>query len=167
MKTVIVCVSVSHGNTEKIARAIGEALDARVVEPEDITAAELAACDLVGFGSGIYGMAFHPRLCRFIHDLPRTEGQKAFVFATRGGPELPFWPYTRPLARVLESKGFEVIDTFLCRAWDTWGPLRLVGGINKGRPNAGDLDAARAFGERLTVDQSESVQSRPARPSSP
>ena len=124
-------------------------LDARVVEPGEIAAAELAACDLVGFGSGVYGMAFHPRLYRFVRSLPRVEGRKAFVFATSGGPELWFWPFTLPLTRLLRFKGFEVVDTFTCRGFDTWLPLRLIGGINKGRPNAADLDAARAFAATL------------------
>jgi len=42
-----------------------------------------------------------------------------------------------------------VVDKFSCRGFDTWLPLRLVGGLNKGRPNAADLDAARAFATRL------------------
>jgi flavodoxin len=149
MKTMIVCVSLSHGNTKKVARAIGEVLDARVVEPEEVTAEELATCDLVGFGSGIYAMAFHPRLRRFVRSLPPVEGQKAFVFATSGSRELWVWPFTGPLRLLLESKGYDVVDTFSCRGFDTLLPLRLVGGINKGRPNAADLDAARAFAATL------------------
>ncbi|MEU8844704.1 hypothetical protein AB0C70_00335 [Streptomyces sp. NPDC048564] len=39
--------------------------------------------------------------------------------------------------------------SFSCRAFDTWTPFKLVGGINKQRPNAGDLAAARAFAGRL------------------
>ena len=59
MKTIIVCTSVSHGNTKLIADVIGEVLDARVVEPGDIDAAQLADYDLVGFGSGIYLRSYH------------------------------------------------------------------------------------------------------------
>ncbi|MEC4019899.1 hypothetical protein [Streptomyces sp. H27-D2] len=51
--------------------------------------------------------------------------------------------------RLLEQKNFEVIGTFSCRAFDTWLPFKLVGGINKGRPNATDLEAARTFAEDL------------------
>ncbi|MDJ0346504.1 hypothetical protein QMK19_39650 [Streptomyces sp. H10-C2] len=66
------------------------------------------------------------------------------MFTTSG-----FRPFTRPLVRLLEQKGFEVVDTFSCRAFDTWLPFKLVGGINKGRPNATDLEAARTFAEGL------------------
>lgn len=166
MKTMIVCVSVSHGNTKKVAHAIGEALDAQVVEPEEVTAEELASYDLVGFGSGIYGMAFHPRLFGFVRSLPPVEGQKAFMFATSGSRELWVWPFTGPLRLLLESKGYDVVDTFSCRGFDTWLPLRLIGGINKGRPNAADLDAARAFAARLRDRAGPSTKSSAAHPTS-
>lgn len=149
MKTLIVCQSVSHGNTRKVADAIADELDARVVTPDEIEPHALAAYDLVGFGSGIFGMNFHPRLREFVTALPAFEGKEAFVFWTRGGFELPFWRYSPGMVAALEAKGFSVVGTFSCRAWDTWWPLRIVGGINKGRPNVTDLDAARRFAVRV------------------
>ncbi|MEU8579606.1 flavodoxin family protein [Streptomyces abikoensis] len=152
MRTVIVCTSVSHGNTRRIADVMGRVLDARVVEPERIDAAELATYDLVGFGSGIFTQNVHPRLRGFVESLPEDgRYRKAFVFTTSGLPEPPFRPHSRPLARLLERKGFEVSGTFQCRGYDTWLPFKLVGGIRKGRPDAGDLQAARAFAEGLRV----------------
>ncbi|MER7580468.1 flavodoxin family protein [Kitasatospora sp. NPDC097691] len=149
MKAVIVCASVSHGNTRRIAEAVGRVLSAPVVEPEQIDPAELADHDLVGFGSGIFTGRFHPRLRDFVRSVPREQRARAFVFATSGLPELPVRPFTRPLARALEQKGFEVAGAFSCRGFDTWLPFRLVGGINKARPGAADLAAARAFAEGL------------------
>jgi hypothetical protein len=40
-------------------------------------------------------------------------------------------------------------DVFSCRGYDTWLPFRLVGGINKARPDAGDLALAHAFAQGL------------------
>ncbi|MCX3061763.1 flavodoxin family protein [Streptomyces beihaiensis] len=147
MKALIVCVSVSHGNTWKVADAMGRVLDASVVAPEDVDPGELAGYDLVGIGSGIFRMAFHPRLRDFVQGLPRREEERpdAFVFSTSGLPEAPFRPYTRPLVRVLEEKGFPVVGAFSCRAWDTWAPFKPVGGIRKGRPDEDDLAEARLF----------------------
>ena len=88
MTTLIVCVSVSHGNTRQVAEAIGEVLGAAVVEPEEVAPADVASYDLVGIGSGIYGMTFHPRLWRFARSLPKARGTPAFLFATSGSPEL-------------------------------------------------------------------------------
>ncbi|MER7915604.1 MULTISPECIES: flavodoxin family protein [unclassified Streptomyces] len=148
MKTVIVCASVSHGNTRRVADSMAETLDAKVVSPEQADPAELAAADLVGFGSGVFYSRLHPRLTDFAKTLPAGRG-RAFVFATSGLPEIPLMPFARPLVRLLEAKGFEVEGSFSCRAFDTWAPFKLLGGIHKQRPNAGDLAAARAFAGRL------------------
>ncbi|SOB82169.1 flavodoxin family protein [Streptomyces sp. 1331.2] len=149
MKAVIVCASVSHGNTRRIAEAMGRVLSAPVVEPERLDPAGLAAYDLVGFGSGIFSGRFHPLLRGFVRSVPEGQCGRAFVFATSGLPELRVRPFSRPLVRELERKGFEVADTFACRGFDTWLPFRLVGGINKARPDGGDLAAAGAFAEGL------------------
>lgn len=149
MKAIIVCKSVSHGNTKRVAETIGQVLNARVVDPEEIDAADLADYDLVGFGSGVYNMAFHPQMRAFADSLTRTNRGNAFVFNTSGFSEPPFRRYLRSFTRQLESKGFDVVDTFSCRGLDTWLPLKVVGGIRKGHPDATDLDAARTFAEGL------------------
>ncbi|WP_042364809.1 flavodoxin family protein [Streptacidiphilus neutrinimicus] len=145
MKALIVCTSVSHGNTRRIADAMGRALRARVVDPGQVDPEELSGFDLVGFGSGIYLRRFHPRLRRFVRALPADGHGRAFVFATSGLPGVPF----RPLERALGQKGFRVDGAFSCRAFDTFLPFRLVGGLHKGLPGPADLDAAHAFAERL------------------
>ena len=148
MKAVIVCASVSHGKTRRVADSMAEVLGAKVASPEQADPAELAAADFVGFGSGVFYSKLHPHLTDFVKALPTRQG-RAFVFATSGLPELPLAPFTRPLVQFLEGKGFEVEGSFSCRAFDTWTPFKLVGGINKQRPNARDLAAARAFAARL------------------
>ncbi|MEV4152548.1 flavodoxin family protein [Nocardia salmonicida] len=149
MKVILVCKSVSHGNTQRVAEAMNQVLGGRVLAPADVDPAELADCDLVGFGSGIYTMAFHPELRRFVAGLPTGHRGKAFVFRTSGFPETPIRRYVTTLTRDIERKGFDVIDAFGCRGFDTWLPLRLVGGIHKAHPDAADLTAARAFAENL------------------
>lgn len=149
MKAIIVCASVSHGNTKRIAEVMGEVLQARVVDPDQVDAAELAGYDLVGFGSGVRYMDLYPELRTFVASLPPQQRGKAFVFATSGLPEPPFRRYLRSLTETLEQKGFDVVDTFTCRGFDTWMPLRIVGGIQKGHPDDNDLRAARTFAEDL------------------
>ncbi|MCX5175092.1 flavodoxin family protein [Streptomyces virginiae] len=146
MKTLLVCTSVSHGSTRRVAEAMGAVLGARVVAPQEVSTAEPAGYDLVGFGSGVFSHRMHPDLLGFVRALPASSG-RAFVFATSGLPELPLAPFTRPSVRLLEGKGFEVEGTFACRGFDTWAPFKLIGGINKRRPNGDDLAAARAFAE--------------------
>ncbi|MFI6048244.1 flavodoxin family protein [Nocardia sp. NPDC051321] len=149
MKAILVCTSVSHGNTKRIADIMGHVLSARVVSPDQLDPAELAGYDLVGFGSGIFLGSFHAQLREFVESLPQEPRRKAFVFATSGLPEARFQRFSRPLVKLLQQKGFEVTGTFSCRAFDTYAPFKLVGGIRKDRPNGADLAAARMFAERL------------------
>jgi flavodoxin len=159
MKSLIVCVSTSHGNTRRVADRMAEVLHAEVVEREAVDLDTLGEYDLVGFGSGIFFTTAHPRLWRLVCRLPRVHGSRAFTFFTSGGPEVPLVGYSQPIRYVLALKGFCVLGSFSCRGLNTIGLLRLVGGYNKDRPNGGDLDRAAAFAARLgeRVARSETV----------
>jgi flavodoxin len=149
MKTLLVCLSVSHGNTRKVADAMAEVLGGDVRSPAEVDPDAVASYELVGFGSGIFGFAPHPGLTAFVDRLPDVAGTPAFVFATSGTGRILYRPFSTPLDAQLTSKGFRLVGSFCCRGFDTWLPLRLVGGMNKGHPDAGDLERARAFARDL------------------
>ena len=149
MKSLIVCVSISHGNTRRVADRMAQVLQAEVAEPEAVNPETLHEYDLVGFGSGIYWMAVHTRLSAFVRGLSPVEGIRAFTFFTSGAPEIPLLGYSKPLRRQLAQKGFDVLGSFTCRGFDTVGPFRIIGGLNIGRPDSHDLDRAAAFATRL------------------
>ncbi|MFH1221546.1 MAG: flavodoxin family protein [Candidatus Micrarchaeota archaeon] len=148
MKTLLLYMSVHHGNTEKIANMMGEQLNASVRKITEVTAADLEKYDLIGFGSGIYGMRHHLAILNFVNGLPDSKElkQKAFIFSTSGAGLIH---YHRPLRGRLYAKGFEVVGDFSCKGFDTFGPLKLLGGINKDRPNEADFFRARTFAESL------------------
>jgi flavodoxin len=149
MKSLIICVSKSHGNTRRVADRMAEVLDAEVIEPGLFRPETIREYDLVGFGSGIYYMSVDARLPNLIRRLPAVDHIRAFTFFTSGARKIPLWDYTKPVRKQLESKGFEVIDSFSCRGFDTVGPFGFIGGINRGRPNDHDLERAKAFAARL------------------
>ena len=60
--------------------------------------------------------------------------------------------YSKQIRRELAAKGFRDLGSFSCRGLDTVGPLRFVGGVNKGRPDADDLDQAAAFAVKLRAE---------------
>lgn len=149
MRAIIVCCSSSHGNTAKIADAIAEVVLAQVVAPSDIGPQGLGEYDLVGFGSGIYAGSFDRELRRFVTSLPHIRHKSAFVFATAGFGRVIEFPVRTPFARLVESTGYRVLGTFCCPGFDTWLPLRIVGGLNKGRPNQADVERAREFARQV------------------
>ena len=105
----------------------------------------LATYDLIGFGSGIYFGKHHKTLLQFVEMLPPVTQKKAFVFSTCGDGKM----HHAALKEKLANRGFAIVDEFCCKGWDTVGPLKLFGGINKGRPDENDLAAARAFAQGL------------------
>lgn len=143
-KTLIVCVSKHHGNTRRVANAMAKALDAEVVEPAAIDIAELQRFDLIGFGSGIYLGVADPELIELVDRLPPGVDTNVFTFSTSGTFLLP-WLGTSHLRNRLRDRHNRVLGDFNCRGLDTVGPLRFVGGINRGRPNEGDLARAAEF----------------------
>jgi flavodoxin len=148
-RSLLICVSVSNGSTARVARSIAKVLDADVREPEEVEPSTIPDHDLVGFGSGIFAGTHHRRLRSYVEALPPGRGTRAFVFTTAGLGRAQSWPWQRSLEAVLRDKGYDVVGSFACRGFDTWLPLRLVGGINKGHPDRNDLARARRFAHRL------------------
>jgi flavodoxin len=137
---------VHHHNTLKIAKAMTQAVDANLEDFSEVNQDILDDYDVVGIGSGIYYGKPHKKIKSFIEGLDNQENKKAFVFITSGAGNAN---YPKNLADLLVEKGFEVVDEYHTKAFDTWGPLKLIGGINKGRPNQEDLQKAEDFARNL------------------
>jgi len=146
MKTLIVYTSVHHENTEKVAKVMIEELDADYIHIVHAKPETPEAYDLIGFGSGIYFMKHHKTLLQYVESLPTMTQKRAFVFSTSGDGKIK---HHAALKEKLVKHGFTIVDEFCCKGWDTFGPLKLFGGINKGRPDDKDLAAARAFAQGL------------------
>lgn len=146
LKTLIIYVSVHHKNTEKIAKVMAESLNADIVKVNDVNVNSLKDYDLIGFGSGIYYGKFHKSVIDFIDKLQIFNNKKAFVFSTSGQGKRK---YNNSIEQELKKKSFEIVGSFVCKGYDTFGPFKLIGGIAKGRPNEEDFQKAKDFAERL------------------
>jgi flavodoxin len=144
MKTLIICFSYHHKNTEKIASVFAKTLDAEVKAPSEVDPTLITDFDLVGFGSGISFGKHYKVLLEFADKLPTVVNKKAFIFSTSGqpnnGPK-----FHKKLREALQSKGFNIAGEFNCVGFDTYGALKIFGGIKKGHPNEDDLKQAEAF----------------------
>ncbi len=142
MKTLIVYHSAHHGNTKKVAHQIAQVLGGKTISVEEINQAEIDQCACLGFGSGIYFGKHHKELLSCIENL-KIMGKKVFIFSTSGkgiGGILH-----SAAKKILHEKGCEIVGEFACKGYDTFGPLKLVGGINKGCPGEKELSQARDF----------------------
>lgn len=143
MKTLIIYLSIHHNNTKKIAKAIARVLKADLVKVEKAKPMLLKNYDVVGFGSGIYMWKHHQSLLDFVKKIPKQNNKKAFIFSTRGAKMIKTGH--SKLKSLLITKGFSIIDEFSCPGWDTFGPLKFVGGLNKKKPDKKDIIKAQDF----------------------
>lgn len=70
MKVLLIYSSIHHGNTEKIARAMGKSINADIIETRNLKINTLNEYDLIGFGSGIYYGKLHKNILELIDKLP-------------------------------------------------------------------------------------------------
>lgn len=143
----IVCDSVHHKNTQRIAEVIGRLIGADVVKPEQVQTDKSDTPRIVGLGSGIYFGAHSKKILELARTLPPANGE-VFIFSTAG---LPFlcWFFHRRLRRIVRSKGIEIVGEFHCAGRDTFGPAGLIGGIYRNHPNHRDLERAEEFARRM------------------
>ncbi len=150
MKTVIIYASIHHKNTEEIAKAMAEVLNAKLIKFTEVKKEDVLNADLVGFGSGIYFAKFHKSLIDFVENLEGCKGKKAFLFSTTGMKRIFFINRGIPdFKKRIERKNFETIGEFECLGYDTYSVLKILGGINKGRPNDNDVQRAREFAKKI------------------
>jgi flavodoxin len=157
-RVIIFLAGSPSGSTAKVAGAIAEEIGATIVGPER---GDLLVSDdtvLVGFGSGIFHGEHHPALLALADELPAGRHRKVFLFSTCGIPAGLSSPerladatrrYHAALRERLCAKGYEVVGEFGCPGFNDNRFLSVIGGLNRGRPNAEDLERARAFARQL------------------
>ena len=153
MKTIIIYKSYHHMNTEKVAKAMAETMNATLARVEDVKPDALEGYELVGFGSGIYGGKSHRDILKLVDEI-HTMDKKVFIFSTSG---IHGENYHDLLIEKLKFKGAEIMGEFNCPGevrplglnLDLKGPLGWFMGKNKGHPNEMDLNNARIFAESI------------------
>ena len=150
MKSLLVLYSYHHKNTEKIAKVFAKVLDAQIKTPQQVDPEEIQEYSLIGFGSGIDSDKHYKVLLSLADTLPQVTDRKAFIFSTSGmtGKAKAAKDHSS-LRDKLQSKGYVVVDEFQCLGFNTNSFLKLLGGMNKGRPNAEDLKHAEEFAQNL------------------
>jgi flavodoxin len=145
-KTILVLYSYHHYNTEKIAKVFAKVLNAQIKAPQQIGPEDLCEYDLLGFGSGIYGGKHHKLLLDLTDRLPHNTNGKAFIFSTSAMTGKTKIAKDHSILRdKLQSRGFIIVDEFGCKGFNTNSFMKYFGGMNKGRPNAEDLENAKNF----------------------
>ncbi|MFC1486404.1 flavodoxin family protein [Thermoproteota archaeon] len=149
MKSLLVVFSYHHNNTEKVAKVFANVLDAEIKTPQQVDPKDLQEYDLVGFGAGI-DSGKHYKVILDLADKLHVNNKNAFIFSTAAMTgEKKLAKDHSTLREKLESKGYNVVDEFQCKGFNTNSFMRFLGGMNRGRPNAKDLKNAEEFAQNL------------------
>ncbi len=147
MKTVMICESKHHGNTKKVCERIASECGAVLVEAgsvdEDFNWEDY---DLVGLASGIAYGRFYDGVVRAAQMIPK--GMKVFFIYTCAKNDKDF---SAGIKRIVSERGADCLGSYGCRGYNTFGPLKLIGGMNKNNPSEDELRAAVDFVKELEV----------------
>lgn len=146
MATAIVYKSPHHGNTKKLVDAIAASNpDVSVFEVED-KRFDPAKYDRIGFASGIYMGKMHKGILAMVDGM-QGNGKRAFALFTCGDKNGE--KYGLPFLKKLKDQGFVACGSYWCLGHDSFGPLKLIGGLHKDRPNADEVRGAVEFYQKL------------------
>ncbi len=141
MKSIIIYASTHHGNTRKVVEAIEKECGVEIVDATKVREKDLKEYDLIGFASGIFFTKFSEQVLNFARvNLPREK--EVFFIATAGNP---MQMYFNSIAEIAKDKKCKERGRFLCKGFDTYGPFKIMGGIQKGHPDEAELKAAVDF----------------------
>jgi len=144
-RTAIVYASKHHGNTYKVVKAISEQHDVDQIDAEKLRYMDLSPYDLIGFASGIDFGRFYPSVERFLKEnLPQNK--KVFFLYTCARKNSKF---TEAVKQAALDKGAVIMGEYGCRGYNTYGPWKAIGGMNKNHPSQKELEEAIHFYEAL------------------
>ena len=148
MKTAIIYYSKHHGNTKKLLDAIAMQGGVTLIEASGGPRIETSTYEMIGFASGIYYSKFHQSVLQFAEKNLQRD-MKVFFIYTCG---MKRKNYTDAIKLIADSKGARTLGIYGCLGFDTFGPLKFIGGIAKGRPNDEDIaGAAKYYQEMIKI----------------
>ena len=145
MKTIIIYESNHHGNTKKVCDRVAAECQVELIEAGSVGADfNWEDYDMVGFASGIAYSKFYDSVSRVAEHIPAGKG--AFFIYTCAKNDKDF---AAKIKKVVEERGARCLGTYGCRGFNTYGPLMLIGGMNKSNPNEDELKAAVEFVKKV------------------
>ena len=145
VSTAIVYASTHHGNTRKLVEAIAEKYPVVLIDALTQSQADLSPYTWIGFASGIDFGKFYAPVEQFLEqNLPQNKQVFFLYTCARVSPR-----FTRSIREKATQKYALCMGEYGCRGFNTYGPWKLMGGMNKGHPSEKELAEALRFYESL------------------
>ena len=148
-KIAVIYVSKHHGNTEKLLKGIDSRMADRLelIPLSEAENRDFSDYDMIGLASGIYGFELDPGLTSFALSCGSLPEEIFIIYTSGIGKD----GFAKGFIKKLKAAGHEIVGTFQCKGYDTFGPLRIVGGIAKGHPDEEDIISGTEFIKELTL----------------
>lgn len=144
-KTIIVYASKHQGNTYKLAKAISEKYEIAMIDATKEAIVNLQEYDVIGFASGIDFGKFYESIENFAkNNLPRKK--KVFFLYTCAMERKGF---TNSMKEIVIEKEAIILGEYGCKGYNTYGPWKLIGGMNKKHPTKAEIMSAVEFFDKL------------------
>lgn len=148
-KIAIVYASCHQGNTRKLVEGLAETLDLTLIDAQECHQADLSPYDLIGFASGIDFGRFYDPVVQFLQEnLP--EKKKVFFLYTCAKVSDRF---IRQIHEEAVKKNAVSLGSYGCRGYNTYGPWKWIGGMNKNHPDQTEIQEAVRFVASLSAEQ--------------
>lgn len=148
-KIVIIYASTHHGNTYKLVKAISEKYHIAIIDATQESAGNLQDYDVIGFASGIDFGRFYATVEKFAKENLPVEKKVFFLFTcakVRKG-------FTDSIREITTRKNAVVLGEYGCKGFNTYGPWKAIGGMNKNHPTEEEICHAVAFFERCIIGE--------------
>lgn len=144
-KTVIVYASKHHGNTFKLIKAISDKYEIEIIDAMKETHVDLQEYDIVGFASGIDFGKFYLEIENFAREKLPFKKEVFFLYTCAMDRE----GFTDSIKEIALEKDAVILGEYGCRGYNTYGPWKLFGGMNKSHPTENEIQECVNFYEEL------------------
>ena len=147
-KTILIYASKHHGNTYKLAKAISDKYEIAMIDATKETIVDLQEYEVIGFASGIDFGTFYEEIEKFAkNNLPIKK--KVFFLYTCAMERKEF---TNSMKKIVLEKEAAILGEYGCKGYNTYGPWKLIGGMNKKHPTIDEINEAIKFIETILFD---------------
>ena len=140
-KAVIIYASTHHGNTRKLVDAIADKYDIDKIDATEHQQSDLSGYDLIGFASGIdFGKFYGPVEDFLESNLPESKRVFFLYTCAKINPR-----FTEKIKALALKKGAVILGEYGCKGYNTYGPWKMIGGMNKNHPSEDEISNAVNF----------------------
>lgn len=147
-KTIIIYASKHHGNTYKLVKAISDKYGIAMIDATKETVANLQEYDVIGFASGIDFGKFYESVENFARENLPIKKKVFFLFTCA----MERKEFTNSMKEIVLEKEATILGEYGCKGYNTYGPWKIIGGMNKNHPTEAEIMSAVEFFEKLQIE---------------